>query len=95
MKCLCQEHEQCSCDDNDDPQYQSDILGNGSYQALDKKLVTVADQEGNSSNSTIYLNGSMGETGDTGGALSLGQNMMRAAGYWVLAAGVGAAVFMG
>ncbi|OBT70115.1 hypothetical protein VE03_00558 [Pseudogymnoascus sp. 23342-1-I1] len=106
VQCLCEEYNECGCDDNENAQYQKDILGNGSYAALNKTLVTVADIN---SKSTIILNGTLpngttaaGGTEDadgtstatTGDSFSLTHGMMRSGVYWVMAAVVGSAVFL-
>lgn len=54
--CLCQDNSVCGCDENDDPQYLADLVGNGSYAALNKTLVTVADVNGTT---TLVLNGTL------------------------------------
>ncbi|KAI8933470.1 hypothetical protein NX059_009208 [Plenodomus lindquistii] len=54
--CLCQENSVCGCDENDDPQYLNDLVGNGSYAALNKSLVTVSDVNGTT---TLVLNGTL------------------------------------
>lgn len=100
VNCLCEEFSECGCDENDDSQYQADILGNGSYAALNKTLASVADINGTS---TIILNGTLpnGTTAAGGtdvaagsGGFSVSQTVMQAGGYWILAALVGSAVFM-
>ncbi|ELR05889.1 hypothetical protein VC83_06436 [Pseudogymnoascus destructans] len=56
VQCLCEEYSECGCDDNDNAQYQKDVLGNGSYAGLNKSVVSVADIQGKS---TIILNGTL------------------------------------
>ncbi|KAF2707221.1 hypothetical protein K504DRAFT_447240 [Pleomassaria siparia CBS 279.74] len=41
--CLCQEYSVCGCDENPDTSYLNDLIGNGSYAALNKTLVTVSE----------------------------------------------------
>lgn len=54
--CLCQESSVCGCDENDDQQYIDDLVGNGSYAALNKTLVTVGDVNGTK---TLVINGTL------------------------------------
>ncbi|KAH9880562.1 hypothetical protein IAQ61_000855 [Plenodomus lingam] len=54
--CLCQESFVCSCDENEDQQYLADLIGNGSYAALNKSLATVSDINGTR---TLVLNGTL------------------------------------
>lgn len=54
--CLCQEYSVCGCEENNDANYIQSILGNGSYAALNKTLVNVADVNGTS---TIIINGTL------------------------------------
>ncbi len=97
--CLCEEYSECGCDPNTDPEYQKQLLGDGSYDNLNKSLITVGDINGTS---TIILNGTLpngtieaAEAGDDGdsGAFGINQAMMKGAGYWALTALVGGAVF--
>lgn len=46
----------CGCDENDDQKYLNDLVGNGSYAALNKTLVTVSDVNGTRS---LILNGTL------------------------------------
>lgn len=82
--CLCQEYSVCGCDENTDQAYLDDLIGNGSYAALNKTLVTVSQVNGTKS---LVLNGSLpngttapGGTDDAGVALSAGKY----AGYWAM-----------
>jgi len=87
VMCLCQEFTSCGCDENGDQQYLNDLIGNGSYAALNKTLVTVSDVNGTR---TLVLNGSLpngttapgGTDGQEGLANSLG--MGKYTGYWAL-----------
>lgn len=93
VQCLCEQYQECGCEENTDPTYQAAILGDGSYNSLNRTLVNVADANGTS---TIFINGTLpnGTTADSGsGAGSIGQNMMQASGYWVMVALVSCAVF--
>lgn len=80
--CLCQQFSVCGCDENDNQQYLTDLVGNGSYAALNKTLVTVSDVNGTQ---TLVLNGTLpngttapGGTDDAGVTLSVGYS-----GYWI------------
>lgn len=83
--CLCQEYSVCGCDENQDQSYLNSIVGNGSYQAMNKSLVTVNDVNGTTH---LIINGTLpngttapGGTDDGAGvALTLGQY----SGYWVM-----------
>ncbi|KAL1794863.1 hypothetical protein ACET3X_006679 [Alternaria dauci] len=61
VMCVCSEGFVCGCDENDDQQYINDLVGNGSYAALNKTLVTVSDVNGTK---TLVLNGTL-EKGTT------------------------------
>jgi len=70
-----------------------DLIGNGSYAALNKSVVNVADVNGTSQ---IFINGTLpnSTTEDVGSAASrMLDNGMQLAGYWVVAATVLAAVY--
>lgn len=89
--CLCQEDYPCGCDENDDRKYLDELVGNGSYDALNKSLVNVADVNGTT---TLVLNGTLpkgttapGGTDDEDGAgiaLALGKYT----GYYAMALSV-------
>jgi hypothetical protein len=94
VMCLCQEFAVCGCDENTDQQYINDLVGNGSYQALNKTLVTVSNVNGTN---TLVLNGSLpngttapGGTDDAAASLAVGKY----AGYWVMGLIVLYGVFM-
>lgn len=97
VNCLCQEYSECGCDENDNAQFQADILGNGSYAGLNKSVVSVADVDGKS---TIILNGTLpngttdGESSENSDGFSISHSLMQGGGYWALAAFVSTAVFM-
>jgi hypothetical protein len=93
VSCACSTAGDCGCDENDDTQYMNDLIGNGSYDALNKTLVTVADVNGTS---TILVNGTLPPgTADTeGSAAGDGlRALLHHAGWWPVAAAVGAIVF--
>ncbi|KAF2736494.1 hypothetical protein EJ04DRAFT_510994 [Polyplosphaeria fusca] len=56
VTCLCQDFAVCGCDSNDNAQYLNDLVGNGSYAALNKTVVTVGDVSGTR---TLLLNGTL------------------------------------
>lgn len=94
VMCLCQEYSVCGCDENDDQQYLDDLVGNGSYAALNKTLVTVSDVNGTK---TLVLNGTLpnGTTapgGEDGAAANL--RVGNYAGYYAIAMLVVAGVML-
>lgn len=56
VECLCEQYQECGCDNNTDPTYLSSLLGNGSVSALNSTLVQVHDVNGTS---TILINGTL------------------------------------
>lgn len=56
IDCLCAKYAECGCDDNTDKTYLDGLIGNGSYAALNKTLVNVAQDDGRS---TIIVNGTL------------------------------------
>ncbi|KAF2628891.1 hypothetical protein BU25DRAFT_337868 [Macroventuria anomochaeta] len=87
VTCLCQEYSPCGCDENDNQQYLNDLVGNGSYAALNKSLVTVSDVNGTRN---LVINGTLsngttapGGTDDESAAINL--RIGKYAGYWVMA----------
>lgn len=86
--CLCQEYSVCGCEENTDQAYLDDLIGNGSYAALNKSLITVSRNE---SGKMLVLNGTLpngttapGGVDDAASGLSIG----RYAGYWAVGLGV-------
>lgn len=96
VQCLCEEYSECGCDENGDNTYLAELIGNGSYPALNKSVITVADINGTS---TILINGTLpnGTTADGGtdsaDATDAGV-MLKASGYWLMVAFVGCTVFL-
>jgi hypothetical protein len=90
VECLCRVDEECGCDDNSaDTTYMNSIIGNGSYDALNKSLVNVANVNGTD---TIYINGTLangttssGGTEDPYSAAGGMSSLLHAAGWWPLA----------
>ncbi|KAL2154997.1 hypothetical protein VTH82DRAFT_3673 [Thermothelomyces myriococcoides] len=56
VKCGCSPDAYCGCDENRDKDYLDELIGNGSYAALNKTLVDVANVNGRS---TILINGTL------------------------------------
>ncbi|KAF2812934.1 uncharacterized protein BDZ99DRAFT_460263 [Mytilinidion resinicola] len=86
VKCLCQEFSVCGCDDNTNPSYMKDIIGNGSPAALNQSLVRVTNDNGNM---TIVINGTLPNgTTAPGGTDSAGPRsaVLEFGGYWVMGA---------
>ncbi|KAH4120212.1 hypothetical protein HBH70_106190 [Parastagonospora nodorum] len=82
--CLCQEFSPCGCDENDDPAYISDLVGNGSYAALNKSLITVSDVNNTRS---LVLNGTLPNgTTAAGGEddSAAAHSMAKYTGYWAM-----------
>ncbi|KAF2676963.1 hypothetical protein K458DRAFT_350957 [Lentithecium fluviatile CBS 122367] len=87
VTCLCQEYSVCGCDENDDQTYLNDLVGNGSYAALNKTLVTVSDVNGTMN---LVINGSLpngttapgGTDDDDSAAITL--SVGKYGGYWVM-----------
>ncbi|KAL6708908.1 hypothetical protein ACN47E_002315 [Coniothyrium glycines] len=85
--CLCQDFAVCGCDENSDQTYINDLIGNGSYAALNKTLVTVSQVNGTK---TLVLNGTLengttapgGTDDDEGVAMHLSAG--KYAGYWMM-----------
>ncbi|RSL41916.1 hypothetical protein CEP53_012474 [Fusarium sp. AF-6] len=93
--CGCGRYEVCGCDDNNDTAYYDELIGNGSWEALNKSIVTVAEYKGNI---TILINGTLpnGTTvpeQDSPAGLGM-RGMIEALGYWPAVAAVAATVFL-
>jgi len=86
IDCLCEQYSVCGCDDNSDSTYLQDLIGNGSYAALNKTLVTVSTVNGTR---TIIINGTLPNgTTASGGTDSPApkQYALEVAGWWVMGA---------
>ncbi|RYP83969.1 hypothetical protein DL770_005271 [Monosporascus sp. CRB-9-2] len=85
--CACQADGVCSCDDNGDQEYFNSIIGDGSYEGLNKSVVDVVRNE-TDDRTYIYINGTLpnGTTADGGTEdLNAGaglQALLRVAGWW-------------
>jgi len=93
VMCLCQEFSVCCCDENDDQQYLDDLVGNGSYAALNKSLITVSDVNGTK---TLVLNGTLpnGTTAPGGEGAAASLTVGNLAGYYAVALLVVAGVML-
>jgi len=94
--CLCAQYAECGCDDTGNTTFLDQVIGNGSYAALNKSVVTVGDVNGTN---TIVLNGTLpngttasGGTANANAAAGL-QALLQASGWWVMIASVGLMVF--
>lgn len=97
VKCACDETVECGCDEDGNSTTLRELVGNGSYDALNKSIINVADVNGTS---TILLNGTLpngttasGGTEDANAAGSL-QFLLNSAGWWPVVATVCAMVFI-
>lgn len=93
VMCLCEEFRVCGCDENDDQQYLDDLVGNGSYAALNKSLITVSDVNGTK---TLVLNGTLpnGTTAPGGEGAAASLTVGNLAGYYAVALLVVAGVML-
>lgn len=96
VECACDPYNECGCDENGDQQYMNDLVGNGSYDGLNKSLITVADVNGTS---TLLINGTLpngttaqGGTENPNAAADGMRGMLQHAGWWPVAAAVCAIV---
>ncbi|KAF1831029.1 hypothetical protein BDW02DRAFT_591447 [Decorospora gaudefroyi] len=94
VMCVCMENDGiennlCSCEETDDQSHLDELVGNGSYAALNKTLVTVWDNNGTK---TLVINGTLPpDTTAPGAANQLGGG--RFAGYYALGVMVLAAIY--
>ncbi|KAF5227324.1 hypothetical protein FANTH_14790 [Fusarium anthophilum] len=61
LLCGCSRYQHCTCDDNNSVQYFNELIGNGSYGALNKSIVTVAEVNGTVA---ILINGTLSNDTD-------------------------------
>jgi hypothetical protein len=92
---LCEQYSECGCDENGDNSNLAALVGDGTYDSLNKSVITVADINGTS---TIVLNGTLpngttaaGGTEDPNGSAAAS---MKFSGYWLMIALVGCTVFL-
>jgi hypothetical protein len=92
--CGCARYSVCSCDEQDNNTvYLDELVGNGSYDGLNKSIVTVAQRDGEKVlliNGTLP-NGTTAEGGEDGAGNSL-KSHLEALGYWPVLATVAAIV---
>ena len=83
--CLCQDFSVCGCDDNNNATYFNSLVGNGSYDALNKSLVTVSMVN---DTRTLVINGTLpnGTTVAGGSDSAAPAGAMQFSGYWVMIA---------
>lgn len=94
--CGCDPYNPCGCDENDDDEYVSDLVGTGAYDQLNKSQVNVGDVNGTK---TLLINGTLqnGTEPPVDDDESAGPGMrtvVEALGYWPMVAAVGSAVFL-
>ncbi|RYP03919.1 hypothetical protein DL764_004795 [Monosporascus ibericus] len=85
--CACREDGVCSCEDNGDQEYFASIIGDGSYDGLNKSIVDVVRNE-TDGRTYIYINGTLpngttaaGGTEDPNAGAGL-RALVRVAGWW-------------
>ncbi|KAG8533777.1 uncharacterized protein KY384_001518 [Bacidia gigantensis] len=91
----------CGCDDNNDNSYLDSVIGNGSFNGLNKTLVNVANVNGTK---TVVLNGTLPNGTDTTASSSSSSSSStsgasslvvgESAGLWALGAFVGGMLWM-
>jgi len=93
--CGCAEDLPCSCEENNATDYMNSLIGNGSYDGLNKSVVNIGEVNGTE---TILINGTLPSgTTASGGTDEVGSAAFRTAvealGFWPVAAVVLATVF--
>lgn len=87
VECLCDKYSDCGCDDNGDKKYLDDIIGNGTYDGLNKSVVNVGEINGKQ---TIIINGTIpNDTSSDDGSSNAGIDMhslLHTAGWWPVVA---------
>ena len=93
----------CGCDDNGNSTFLDSLVGNGSYQGLNKSQINVANVNGTR---TIVLNGTLPNGTDTDAATPtssaspspssgvLRRNILESSGYWALGGIVGSMIWL-
>jgi hypothetical protein len=85
LVCLCQKYEECGCDSNQNAGYVNDLVGNGSYAALNQSVVQVGRWKGQEA---LFVNGSLAN-GTTASSFATGTQSMLTHASWAV---VGAAL---
>lgn len=97
VACACDETVQCGCDDTGNATFLNELIGNGSYDALNHSLITVAKVNGTD---TILINGtlpdgtSVTEDSEPQNASEGLRALLQHAGYWPVLATVVGTVFL-
>ena len=104
VTCLCEMYSACGCDDNGNSTVLDSLVGNGSYQALNKSQINVANVNGTR---TIVLNGTLPNGTDTDEATptssgtsssptsgAISRNIMESSGYLALGGIVGSMAWL-
>ncbi|KAF2427249.1 hypothetical protein EJ08DRAFT_689017 [Tothia fuscella] len=93
VRCICQQYSDCGCDDNDDPSYMRDLIGNGTEQALNSSLVRVANVN---NTDTIFINGTIPNVTTASGDSSAGMRSfgMETTGWLIIGGAVAVAMSM-
>ena len=96
VTCACDPYQVCGCDDNANQTYIDSVVGNGSYNALNRSLVSLGDVNGTEH---ILINGTLpngttasGGTDSPNAGAGL-RHLAQAAGWWPLVATAAAMVF--
>jgi hypothetical protein len=106
VTCACEPELPCACEENEDNKHIDELVGNGSYSALNHSLITVANIDGTE---TIVINGTLpsgttaaggtdepgsgdGGSGDTNAGNGGLRALLQHAGWWPAAAAVAAIV---
>lgn len=86
--CGCAKFAVCACDENNSTAFYNQLIGNGSYAALNKSVINVGQYRGSK---TLFINGTLpnGTTADgpdeSSAAGSGGKTLALASSYWPLA----------
>jgi len=95
VDCVCAQDQDCGCEDNADDSWFQSIIGDGSYQGLNKSLVNVANNATDNV-STIYILGTLPD--GTAAAFDAGAggmaSLIHAAGWWPVATAAVALAFI-
>lgn len=85
VQCLCAKNADCGCDDDGNTTFLNNVVGNGSYAALNKSLVNVARVNGSD---TIVLNGTLPSGTASSNSSGAVRTIAEWSGYWVMVATV-------
>ncbi|KAF2091310.1 hypothetical protein K490DRAFT_62633 [Saccharata proteae CBS 121410] len=92
IDCFCGRFSTCGCDANNDTSYYQSLVGNGSYDALNKSVVDVATVNGTK---TLLINGELPNGTTASGGTSAGSPsvMLQGMGWWSVVAVVCATIW--